>query len=391
MIARSLYGILLRMFARARASVLWIALILTPLIALFPGESRACLWDRDTLAQERGRFPELNELLAGLFNRHSPAFYAWRAKEREAQIAASPTNLAALDDLGVAYDKLGRHEEAIATGNKALALDPRRYETLANLGTFYVHAGRFALGLPLLEKAVEVNPAAHFGREKIQVALVKYVAKASEKGPLKLPVTTNDGAERGFAVFYARLLRPTDDSGSLTSAERDEAITGLAGMMRFGTHQHPILAEALGDVLSFPQVGSQEQQLAARAYLKSALAVNDPAARAAYEKKAEEILHSQEGAKLADLQKAFADELAQGEAWAAQIAADEAKWIAEGVDAEASYEKKYADSPVLQKTLASRLPSSASPIFRLLAPMGVLLILLALLVVRARRRKLRMQ
>lgn len=35
----------------------------------------ACLWDYDTLAMERSRFPSTLELITGKFLRHSPEFY----------------------------------------------------------------------------------------------------------------------------------------------------------------------------------------------------------------------------------------------------------------------------------------------------------------------------
>ena len=42
----------------------------------------ACLWDYDTLKQERARFPETLELITGKFLRHSKEFYEWRIQDR---------------------------------------------------------------------------------------------------------------------------------------------------------------------------------------------------------------------------------------------------------------------------------------------------------------------
>src|SRR5205823_3773549 len=80
---------------------------------LLPGIGRACLWDFDTLAMERARFPTALEVITGKFLRHSPEFYEWRIRDRLAKLERDPHNLAYLDDLAVAYDKLGQHDKAI--------------------------------------------------------------------------------------------------------------------------------------------------------------------------------------------------------------------------------------------------------------------------------------
>ncbi len=125
-----------------------------------------CLWDRDTLLDERGRFPDVLEIITGKFPRHSNAFYEWRLQDRQKQLFDSPNDNALLDDVGVALDKLGRSHEAIEVALKQLDEDPMRYETLANLGTFYFHSGDFEQGLRFIDKAIEINPNAHFGRER---------------------------------------------------------------------------------------------------------------------------------------------------------------------------------------------------------------------------------
>src|SRR5262245_5321657 len=97
----------------------------------------ACLWDSDTLQMERLRFPGALEIITGKFVRHSRAYYEWRIIDRRAKLAATPNDPALIDDLAVAYAKLGRPEEGIAILEKSLALAPDRYETLSNLGTLH--------------------------------------------------------------------------------------------------------------------------------------------------------------------------------------------------------------------------------------------------------------
>ena len=53
-----------------------------------PQQATACLWDSDTLQQERARFPSTLEIITGKFLRHSPEFYEWRIKDRTEKLKA---------------------------------------------------------------------------------------------------------------------------------------------------------------------------------------------------------------------------------------------------------------------------------------------------------------
>src|SRR5436190_24313012 len=92
----------------------------------------ACLWDSDTLQMERSRFPGALEIITGKFVRHSRAYYEWRIGDRKKKLEARPDDPALLDDLAVAYAKLGRPEEGIALLEPTLKTRPDRYETLSN-------------------------------------------------------------------------------------------------------------------------------------------------------------------------------------------------------------------------------------------------------------------
>ena len=78
---------------------------LLPVIAaislIVPEPGFACLWDYDTLAMERQRFPEAHELIAGHFVRHSDAYYEWRISDRTAKPVDQRTPLD-FDDIAVA-------------------------------------------------------------------------------------------------------------------------------------------------------------------------------------------------------------------------------------------------------------------------------------------------
>ena len=91
---------------------------------LVPSVVAACSWDYDTIKMERTRFPGTLELITGKFLRHSPEFYRWRIDDRLKRLESAPSDAALLDDLAVAYDKTGRHDEAIKTARRTEQLHP---------------------------------------------------------------------------------------------------------------------------------------------------------------------------------------------------------------------------------------------------------------------------
>src|SRR6476620_5441917 len=114
--------------------ILRVGMVLSVIIAL-PASACACLWDYDTLKQERARFPDALEIITGKFLRHSKEFYERRIQDRLQRIAADPQHAVLYDDLAVAYEKTGQNPKAIETMLKVEAFEPGRYETYSNLGT----------------------------------------------------------------------------------------------------------------------------------------------------------------------------------------------------------------------------------------------------------------
>ena len=125
------------------------------IILLLARPLKACLWDYDTLAAEAQRQPiaDVVHIITGRFERNPPLYYELRLKRSAERIAANPDDFLAYDDAGVACDRLGRDDEAIAWMEKkakrldaaeadrgeAHELDEHRYRYLANVGTFWVH------------------------------------------------------------------------------------------------------------------------------------------------------------------------------------------------------------------------------------------------------------
>ena len=333
------------------------AILLCLLFLVTPAQ--ACIWDRDTLAMERARFPEVNELIVGYFPRHSSAYYQWRQK----QVLAIPVDQRSpsdYDDLAVSYDKLGEHDQAIATMLAKVKRFPNEavYETHANLGTFYIHHGDLEQGAQYIGSAIEINPEAHFGREVYQKLLVEYVLATRALGhALPLEQEIKDSLEYLYSRFDRYVLDALGFSEADYQTQQSElkkAITGVLGMMRFGSHDSPILLEALGDLLDAQDSETGSQRLAARAFLKAAYETDDPVAVARYREKARSALISQQSVTLAGVEARLKEEIAKGDDYFAEIEADEKAWIAAGKDVDAQFKRAYYDeAPELRQSLAA--------------------------------------
>ncbi|MFK7820030.1 MAG: hypothetical protein AB8G99_15005 [Planctomycetaceae bacterium] len=330
----------------------------------------ACLWDYDTLREERARFPNALELITGKFIRHSKEFYQWRIEDRTKRIAQQPDNVALYDDLAVAYDKTGNQSEAIATIMAKEELKPGQYETAANLGTFHIHAGNLEEGLQHIDRAIEINPDAHFGREIYQKLLVQYVLKYRTPENAKLPLyrkhapkswTGNShvyfDAERAVAIGFGQFVLEERPQAN-TNAEQEElqrATKGILGMMRFGHFDSPVLLEALGTLLlsDANDRDKDAKQLATRAFLKASQEADDPTAREDYKAMAWGALRGQvksptqtDQVSLASIERQLSTEVAAADKWFHEnIERDEKTWIAKGKDVEALFDAKYRQNP----------------------------------------------
>ncbi|MBK9575887.1 MAG: hypothetical protein IPO40_02315 [Fibrobacteres bacterium] len=242
--------------------------------------SRACLWDSETIEQEYHRFPTDIHALLGAIHVRPDSFHLWRKAYSLRKIAdstkASPLDY---DNLAVSLDKLQRDDSAIVVmKSKRLRYGPA-YETMANMGTFHFHMGNFAEGLPYIDTALQINPDAHFGRERYQKWLVEYLlslpARTSPMAPAKSKTKIGrTRGEHGFAAYVASKER----SGRLSDSAREKAIKGVVGMMVFGNGNQPILLEAYGD-LAQGRKDPLGRGLAIKAYLMASLKTKDSVSR----------------------------------------------------------------------------------------------------------------
>jgi len=224
----------------------------------------ACIWDDITTKVEEAPFPTDLQLITGEFPRQGEAFLRWKAHDRVRKVQArDESNPGAWDDLASSLDKLGHTDSALAVMLRKRERYGVSYETMANLGTYFFHAGRLAEGLPRIDSALKINPEAHFGREIYQRHLVAYFLSKGMSIPMDSSPSVK-GAERGYAAFLAR----TQGTAGLSPKERAKAIKGVLGMMRFGDHRSPVLLEAWADLNAQP--GTVEaRHAAALGYLQA--------------------------------------------------------------------------------------------------------------------------
>lgn len=150
------------------------------------------------------RFAMVQDVIHERFAKHGLAHYRERVRLDRLKLAAlereDPARFALADDLGAGLERLGRSDEAVTVLRDKLEAQQRNgitgralYTSYANLGTFLIHASikqamagdltakeQFREGLEFVRKSVVVNPEAHFGRERWQVAIAEYLLAVME-------------------------------------------------------------------------------------------------------------------------------------------------------------------------------------------------------------------
>lgn len=203
----------------------------------------ACAWDRDTLAQEAAGKMDLVAVIVGRFDRNPPLYYKMRLDRCIQALKKDPTHLDLYDDASVACDRLGnsgdalagiekKHDQLSKLGNR-LRLKEHWYRYHANAGTFWAHRwarngakanqlSEIDRAIAHIEKAIAINPDAHFGREFAQLEALKWIRKVKAMSPSN---TTTEPPTLG-AQFAAL--------GSSPNMPTTKISTGIAGLVRLG-------------------------------------------------------------------------------------------------------------------------------------------------------------
>lgn len=148
------------------------------------------------------RFAMAHDVIHERFARHGQEHYAERNRLTREAMDQLPVNASErwplADDLAAGLDRLGKSVEAVEVMRRKLEQQLEQgisggdlYSTFANLGTFLIHASfaqavqadaaaveQFEEGVAFIRQSVEVNPSAHFGRERWQAAIAEFLLAA---------------------------------------------------------------------------------------------------------------------------------------------------------------------------------------------------------------------
>ncbi|MEZ4936724.1 MAG: hypothetical protein R2799_03935 [Crocinitomicaceae bacterium] len=322
-----------------RINLLFLFLIFSSFLGI------ACLWDNDTIEMEKQDFPEVYDLLTGNFIRHSEEYYQWKIKDRTEKLKSDPNNPRLYDDLAVAYSKMHQDKKAIELMMQKEKIAPGEYETYANMGTFYLHDGQLEKGIEYIEKAIAINPDAHFGREVYQKYLAEYLLEKGYVPDFKLPICKSFDRDEPAKDFYAFLKKK--QGKELTIEDLKKAIKGITGMMKFGNWDSPILAETLGDLLFYGASEWEKEEayrnLAILCYHRAKMKVEDPKVQSKYEARifrVHQILRGEQSAYV-KLAKQFEKDMVIADSSFQKIRVNEIKWIQEGLDVDEKFAEVY--------------------------------------------------
>ena len=219
-------------------------------IGAFARDAAACLWDDEVLVAEAATLPCLAEAITNSYPRHTPQYFKARAEAAEIALAFDPYSTWALDMAAIARLHLGKLPEAEALMRRRAEVDPDAYATHANLGTLYTFNGQLDQALVHIDRALKLEPQAHFGREKYHRLLVVYLQRLAAEPKagherenfLGVPVNDDDRLNGNQARFDAYLKQH--------GLGRDVFDALDAMITVYGAGENPHVYAAAGDMLA---------------------------------------------------------------------------------------------------------------------------------------------
>lgn len=138
----------------------------------------ACIWDGDTLAEERRAKPTLAALI--LDRQPEPDLAPVRERADRLMAETKPDDPGWITDLAGAHIRLGELPDAVALLEPAAKRFPKHYAVHSNLGTAYHLQGRYVEAEREIARGLEIDPNAHFGRERYHLALLQYLTRDAD-------------------------------------------------------------------------------------------------------------------------------------------------------------------------------------------------------------------
>lgn len=235
--------------------------ILTMLLVLFSAaRGIACIWSGDIEFDRELGLPPLEAILAGRYERRSDAFHdrtiAFQRSRMDIPIT-DPHNivLPEMRRLAAALLARGDLDGAKSAIDRGMDFEPYSANTFALAGTIALARGEHEQAAHYLRRSLEFAPRPLFRREVYELILAEHLQRL-QSGQL---------SRRQDPTFVRPLLRRisgaagdgSQDDSLFTAAkarqniELDDAIAGVAAMIRFGNPLAAELYAALGELLRF--------------------------------------------------------------------------------------------------------------------------------------------
>jgi hypothetical protein len=206
--------------------------------------------------------------------------------------------------------------------------------------------------LPYIDKALAINPDAHFGREQYQKWLVEYEIEKRKDQEL---LSSHEGKDvdshsKGLARDFRAFVTEKLGKGALSVEDVQAAVKGVLGMMRFADHENPLLLAALGELLTSTHDTKDAKRLSVRSFLKASYVSKDEKSQDVYFERARWAMVFQadghtnkKGTEFEDVIADFAVELQEAKEWYADLKQKELNWIREGDDVDAKFDRLYEE------------------------------------------------
>lgn len=234
---------------------------------LLAAPARACLNDRDTLAEEIKGLPDITRIITGRFERNPPLYYEMRIKRIGASLPSHPDTLNDYDDIAVALDRVGRDDEAIGWEEKKRArlvalhvsdTDPATkenwYRYYANCGTCWVHRwlrhgadrtkiAQVKTARDMIARAIVIKPGAHEGREKYQLLVMDWIIQPRAIGTPSTNRNTLAYVASWQGIRYSFRAQPKGNGGEGGDANSDDEsglLKGAADYLDQGLTDQPV-------------------------------------------------------------------------------------------------------------------------------------------------------
>jgi|SRR5882672_250879 len=200
---------------------------LPPVIAiscsvLGAGNLAACIWDADTLWQERRTHPKMADAILGPIAK-PPDPASLRHRIQQLLQSRRDDDPDWWNNLAGAHLRLGQPLEAATLLEPVLQKFETNYGVHANLGTAYHLLGRYQEAERQIARDLEINPDAHFGLEKYHLALLQYLSRDTNYQYRHVYVDEfTESFLQGGTRAYTRPMAMPVDGGETNAAQRVE-------------------------------------------------------------------------------------------------------------------------------------------------------------------------